>query len=51
MGGDVYRASISRLEHGTGKAKAAGAELIVFGESFIPAFPLWNRVLAPIDQH
>jgi len=44
-------ASISRLEQGAAKAKAAGADLIVFGESYIPAFPLWNMLYAPIDQH
>jgi nitrilase len=44
-------ASISRLEQWAAKAKAAGADLIVFGESYIPAFPLWNMVYAPIDQH
>jgi nitrilase len=44
-------ASISRLEQWTGKAKAAGADLVVFGESYIPAFPLWNMLYAPIDQH
>ncbi len=44
-------ASISRLEHWVATAKASGADLIVFGESYIPAFPLWNMLLAPIDQH
>ena len=44
-------ASISRLEQWAAKAKAAGADLIVFGESYIPAFPLWNMLYAPIDQH
>jgi nitrilase len=44
-------ASISRLEQWTAKAKAAGAALVVFGESYIPGFPLWNMVYAPIDQH
>jgi nitrilase len=43
-------ASISRLEQRAAKAKAAGADLIVFGESYIPAFPLWNMLYAPIDQ-
>ncbi len=44
-------ASISKLEQWVGKAKGAGADLIVFGESYIPAFPLWNMLYAPIDQH
>jgi nitrilase/aliphatic nitrilase len=44
-------ASIARLEQWVAKAKAAGAELVVFGESYIPGFPLWNALYAPIDQH
>jgi predicted amidohydrolase len=24
---------------------------VVFGESFIPAFPLWDMLYAPVDQH
>jgi nitrilase len=44
-------ASISKLEQWVGKAKGAGADLIVFGESYIPAFPFWNMLYAPIDQH
>jgi nitrilase len=44
-------ASIARLEQWAAKANAAGADLIVFGESYIPAFPLWNMLYAPIDQH
>jgi nitrilase len=44
-------ATIAKLDQWVAKAKAAGADLVVFGESFIPAFPLWNMLLAPIDQH
>ena len=44
-------ATIDKLESLVEKAVAAGAELIVFGESFIPAFPVWNLIYAPIDQH
>ncbi len=44
-------ASICRLEQWAAKAKAAAADLIGFGESYIPAFPLWNMLYAPIDQH
>jgi nitrilase/aliphatic nitrilase len=44
-------ATIARLEQWVAKAKGAGADLVVFGESFIPAFPLWNMLYAPIDQH
>jgi nitrilase len=44
-------ATIDKLETLVQKAVDAGAELIVFGESFIPAFPVWNLIYAPIDQH
>src|SRR6516165_3726951 len=44
-------ATIEKLEGWVAKAKAAGAELVVFGESFLPAFPLWNMLYAPVDQH
>src|SRR5499427_1112669 len=44
-------ATIANLEGWGTKAKAAGADLVVFGESYIPAFPLWNMLYAPVDQH
>jgi nitrilase len=44
-------ATIDKLETLVEKAAAAGAELIVFGESYIPAFPVWNLIYAPMDQH
>src|ERR1700691_2251041 len=44
-------ATIDKLEMLVQKAVDAGAALIVFGESFIPAFPVWNLIYAPIDQH
>ncbi len=44
-------ATIDKLETLVEKAAAAGAELIVFGESFIPAFSVWNLIYAPMDQH
>lgn len=44
-------ATIDKLDALVQKAIAAGADLIVFGESFIPAFPVWNLIYAPIDQH
>ena len=44
-------ATISRLADWVTKARDVGAELVVFGESFIPAFPLWNMLYAPVDQH
>lgn len=33
------------------EAAAAGARLIAFPESFVPGFPLWSAVLAPIHGH
>src|SRR6516162_3674060 len=44
-------ATISRLADWVTKARDVGADLVVFGESFIPAFPLWNMLCAPVDQH
>src|SRR6516164_8866744 len=44
-------ATIEKVERWVAKAKAAGADLVVFGESYIPAFPLWNMLYAPVDQH
>ena len=44
-------ATIEKLEGWVAKAKSAGADLVVFGESYIPAFPLWNMLYAPVDQH
>ncbi len=32
-------------------AKKEGADLVVFSESFIPGFPSWVHMLAPMDQH
>ncbi|MGE0565885.1 MAG: carbon-nitrogen hydrolase family protein [Pseudolabrys sp.] len=34
-----------------GEAAGAGAQLIAFPESFIPAFPVWAAVQAPIKNH
>jgi nitrilase/aliphatic nitrilase len=44
-------ATTAKLEGWVAKAKAAGAELVVFGESYLPAFPRWNMIYAPVDQH
>jgi len=44
-------ATIEKVERCVAKAKAVGADLVVFGESYIPAFPLWNMLYAPVDQH
>jgi predicted amidohydrolase len=43
-------ATIEKLEDWVAKAKAAGADLVVFGEFYIPAFPLWNMLYAPVDR-
>lgn len=43
--------SIEKLEGLVVRAASKGANLIVFGESYIPAFPMWNLVLRPVDQH
>ncbi len=44
-------ATIGKVDRLVGEAAAKGAQLVVFGESFIPAFPVWNIIYAPIDQH
>jgi len=44
-------ATIDKLDALVQKAVNEGADLIVFGESFIPAFPVWNLIYAPMDQH
>lgn len=44
-------ATIDKLDALVQKAVDAGAELIAFGESFIPAFPVWNLIYPPLDQH
>jgi nitrilase len=44
-------ATIEKIGELVPKAKALGAELVVFSESFIPAFPVWTILHAPIDQH
>jgi nitrilase len=33
------------------EAAAAGAEIVAFPETFIPAFPVWAALWAPIDNH
>lgn len=34
-----------------GKAAEDGSRLVVFPESFLPGFPLWNALVRPIDGH
>lgn len=44
-------ATLDKMEGLVAEAARNGAQLIVFPESFIPAFPVWNLVLPPVDQH
>jgi len=43
--------TIERVSSLTREASAKGARLVVFGESFVPCFPVWNLLLRPVDQH
>lgn len=45
------KATISKLGELVARSKKMGADLVVFGESFVPAFPVWNNIYPPIDQH
>jgi len=44
-------ASIAKLDQLVGEAAKNGAELVVFGETFIAGFPIWGGVLPAVDQH
>jgi nitrilase len=44
-------ATIDKIAQIVPQAKAMGADLVVFPESYIPTFPVWNIFLAPIDSH
>ena len=44
-------ATIDKIAQLVPQAKALCADLVVFLEAFIPTFPVWNILLAPIDQH
>ncbi|HET9876704.1 MAG TPA: carbon-nitrogen hydrolase family protein [Mycobacterium sp.] len=44
-------ATLDKIERIVADAATGGAQLVVFGEAFLPGFPVWNAVLAPIDQH
>ena len=44
-------ATIDKVAQLVPKVKEMGADLVVFPESFIPTFPVWNLLHAPIDQH
>lgn len=43
-------ACLDKIRSFTAKAKAEGADLVIFSESFIPGFPTWVHLHAPIDQ-
>lgn len=44
-------ATIDKMETLLKEASENGAKLVVFPESFVPCFPVWCLVMAPIDQH
>jgi nitrilase len=44
-------ATIDKLEALVARAAEQGADLVVLGESFVPAFPVWNMLYPPVDQH
>jgi nitrilase len=44
-------ATLEKLESLVADAAAQGAELVVFGETFLSGFPIWGSVLPPVDQH
>lgn len=44
-------AGLKKVRRLTAEAKSNGAGLVVFSESFIPGFPSWVHLHAPIDQH
>lgn len=43
--------SLDKLARMVGEASENGAELVAFGETFLPGFPTWCGVMPPIDQH
>ncbi|MGH3357793.1 MAG: carbon-nitrogen hydrolase family protein [Nocardioidaceae bacterium] len=44
-------ATIDKVESLVAEAAGNGAELVVFGESFVAGFPIWGGVLPAVDQH
>ncbi|MCG6206300.1 carbon-nitrogen hydrolase family protein [Rhodopseudomonas sp. HC1] len=45
------RAGVAKCCELIAQAAAGGARLIVFPESFLPGFPIWNGFYRPIDAH
>ena len=44
-------ATIDKMGGLVADAARRGAQIVVFPESFVPAFPIWALVRPPIDQH
>jgi aliphatic nitrilase len=45
------QATVAKVAALIAEAAGAGAQLIVFPESFVPGFPVWASVQAPIKSH
>jgi len=45
------RAGVAKCCQLIAEASAGGARLVVFPESFLPGFPIWNGLYRPIDAH
>lgn len=45
------RAAVAKCCGVIAEAAAQGARLVVFPESFLPGFPIWNGLYRPIDGH
>ncbi len=44
-------ATIEKVAELAKVAKANGADLVVFPEAFVPTFPVWCQILAPMDMN
>lgn len=44
-------ATFDKIDSLVADAAAQGAELVVFGETFVSGFPIWGPVLPPVDHH